>query len=457
MPKIINAYSTDSPIAGALTDLSKSFFSTNVPQQEFLRQKALGLRRENENIPLLADAVPGNDPALTARLGILSGVDPKVAGGYRQYYGVQKYGPGSSEATRDTMSVPGANYGHTVAGTREDLGNRRTIAQMTADRQLAGIKYTADNTPVNAVINGQPTFVSRSRAISDALRPVISATEAEGTIRLNQEPNMTSEQRATAGGYAVKPPSNLWVGATATGAMEPTMDGRTGVQTGAPIVGPVKKLEGESTDGLTGNDTIDRQRLESRVATEQLVAGAERLKTELSKPNAGGAVGYLGTLARGVNDLRAQMEATTRVLGGEKLADALAKPEIKGAVETVTAKLTQQLGIDSSIIRSQVQDLAYMIAKQQDPGGRVSTDDVRRAAETLGANLMDPAAMSAVLTNIQTRAQENHGIRERELERLYPTATRPGAAAPAQGAAPAAPAPVENWERGPDGRMRRTQ
>jgi hypothetical protein len=450
MPKIINEFASGNPLAEALQGFASSF-GGNTAQTELYRQKALGLGRENTNIPLLADAVTGNNPALTARLGIMSGVDPKVTGGYRQYYGVQKYGPGSSEATRDTMSVPGANYGHTVAGTQASEANRTAIENLRTQRGYDAARFKVDNTPTNVLVDGIPTVVPQSEAMSSRMQPVLPLTQVQGGIAQTDAPTMTPEQRAAAGGYAPKNPANVWVYKRPDGSLGNTVDARTDTQTGQPITGPAMKLEGANTEGLSGDSQVNHMLLKARVNKDQAVAMLDRLATTLSQPNADQSVGFLGTLARGFNDLRAQSEATVRLFGGELSSQAFSSPENRAAVDGVmqqvfgnpqiTAK-AQALGINSAIIRSQVQDLAYMIAKTQDPSGRVSADDIRRASETVAGTIMDPKSSVAVLNDLKTRVVQSHDIFERNTRAMYPGVNRGAAPAPAEAAQPATTQPA---------------
>lgn len=448
MPKIINEFAGGNPLVDALNGFAGSF-GANTAQHELYRQKALGSQRENTNIPLLADAVTGGDPALTARLGILSGVDPKVTGGYRQYYGVQKFGPGSAEATRDTMSVPGANYGNTVQGTNAEMGNRRSIAQMTTDRAVAQQKYQFDNTYETVQgPDGRPTLVPRSQAAG--MQPVLPIGQVQGGILQADAPSLNPAQRAQAGGYQPKLPGNVWVYQKPDGTQAATLDGVTDAQTGQPVTGPVMKLEGANTEGLTGNNGVDKQMLDARVSTEQTKALIQRIQAGLSQPDAAAAIGLLGQGATVFNNLRAQMEATVRLAGGTSAQQDFADPGMQQALGQATNAVfgnaawnarAQQLGIDAAKMRSQIQDLAFAIAKAQDPSGRVSVDDVRRAAETIGATLMDPKAATAVLTDLHDRVEENMAIRERVTRQQYPK-LRPGQPAAPQPAAPAAPAPA---------------
>lgn len=453
MPKIINAFASDDSLANTLSGLAGQIFGGNVAQQEVYRQMALGKRRENENIPILADAVVAGDPAAATRAGIMSGQDPKFTGGYNQFMRVNQHGPASPQALTATMAVPGANYGNTIQGTNAEMANRRTIAQMTADRQLAGIKYTADMTPHNVQDPNDPSralIVPRSQAVVGGQRPVLSLDQQRGQTAAAVVPTMSpDDQRRFIG--VDKNPSTLWVYQTPDGRQGTTADGQRDISNGAalPPGSKVMRLEGANTEGLSGNSTVDRQLLESRVATQTAAASIDGLITSLNQPNADQAVGYLGRVARSFNDIRSQVEAGARLFGSPDTKDTVfSTPEAKQAVDqalqgsilanqAVVAK-ARQLGIDSAIIRSQIQDLAYMTAKAQDPGGRVSTDDIRRAAETIGAAIMDPKSAVPVLTDLKQRLINGQQIRERTTQQMFPGVRSQGA--PAAGA-PTAGAP----------------
>lgn len=447
MPKIINAFSSEGDLASTLGGLANSIFGGNVAQQEVYRQTALGKRRENENIPLLADAVVAGDTAAATRYGIHAGQDPKFTAGYHQFNQVNQYGPGSQQGTTATMSVPGANYGNTVQGTLADLANKRTMADMTARRQADAIISTADNTPINVMGPNGPMVASRRAAIQGGMRPVLGLDQERGTTASTVVPTLSSADQHRFIGLD-KNPSNLWVYQTPDGQSGTTADGRSDVSSGAPLPQGTRtmRMEGASTEGLSGNPTLDRQLAESRVASRTAVASIDGLTASLTQPNADQAVGYLGTVARGFNDLRAQVEAGARLFGSPDTKDTVFNtPDAQRAVDqaingifsnTAINQKAAQLGVSSAIIRSQIQDLAYMTAKAQDPGGRVSTDDIRRAAETIGATIMDPKSAVQVLADLKQRIVQGQDIRERTLREMYPRLN----AAPAAGA-PAAAAP----------------
>lgn len=465
MPKIINAYSPDDSIGSALRAFGESFFA-NTPQTELARQKAKGLIRENENLPLLADALVAGDVNAAARAGILSGLDPKNVGGYGQYLTVNRYGPASREATTATMAVPGANYGNTVAGTRESEANRIKIEGMRTQRLFDAERYKTDNTPQTYLDeNNQPVIGRLSETFGR--RPILTQNQAQGVILQQDMGGYTSEQRARAAGVAPKAPSSLYTYRTPTGGEGTTIDGVTDAHTGQPLPQGTKaiKLEGPSPEGLTGNNEIDKRLLESRTATEQTKALITQLRQSLATPNAAQAIGLIGTGVSMFNNMRAQIEAGVSLVGGSSAAQELSAPGVQQAITQATNSIfgnaawnqrAQQLGIDHAKLQSQIQDLAYAMAKSQDPSGRISVDDIRRAAETIGATLMDPRAADAVLADVGDRIERNQQIRERVTRQMFPkVGAAPSAPAPqAPGTAPQAPI---RWERGANGRPVRVQ
>jgi hypothetical protein len=136
MPQIINAYAANDSIANSLRSLGESMFG-NQSRDELVRENALAKRRENVAIPALAEALARGDYGEATRQGVLGDKTPSFTAGYGQYYGVNRFGPGSEQGTRATMAVPGANYGNTVTGTREHEANQRTITGMQGETQRA--------------------------------------------------------------------------------------------------------------------------------------------------------------------------------------------------------------------------------------------------------------------------------------------------------------------------------
>jgi len=160
--------------------------------------------------------------------------------------------------------------------------------------------------------------------------------------------------------------------------------------------------------------------------------------------------------------VRSQVEATVRAVSpGGLTADQELRlnPDVQATLDRVlaspnVAQRIRQLGIQSAVIRSQIQDLAYMISKARDPSGRVSNQDVEHAATIVGGALMDPQSGDAVLGNLADRLVTEQNIREDMYRRTFPNARHTPApdynVQPSPMGAQQAPR-VRKFIRGPDG------
>lgn len=452
MPKIINAYAGDDSLANAFQGFANTFM-TNTPQMELARQKAFGLRRDNRAYQVLQDreragGFDANDPE--ARAAVVGLDKPLEFSQAQRFLTSSRYGAADPRATNAYVGA-GGSYSGTVAGTREAEANRVAIEDRRTQRLFDAERYKADNLPYEAIVDGKPVVMSRRAAIEGRATPVLNHGQAQGVILQADTPTLTPEQRASAGGYAPKNPGNLWTYQTPEGRQGTTADGRTDVASGQPIPPGTKtiKLEGPSTEGLTNDATVNRDLTNSEVAMKQSVAMIDNLASELSKPNAAQSVGYVGAIANTLNGWRAQAEAASTAIGGLTKDQAVSDPGVKQAIDGALISLPpqvvsrmQQMGIDGAIVRSQIHDLAYVIARAQDPSGRISVDDVRRASETIGASLMDPQAGVRVLADLKNRIQTNWKIKDETIRARYARPGAPPAAAPAP--LPASPTAPQN-------------
>lgn len=503
MPKIINSYAGESPLSEAIKGFAGSF-GGNTAAQEFARQKAFGLSRENKSYQTAQDWERNNPGGFDPNNGELRAAivglpQPKEFFEAQRGIAATRYGAGDERATNAYMGA-GGNYGSTVAGTNQAEANKRGIEDRRTQRMFDIERYKFDNTFEQAVdpetkqvvlvprtqasgrVSGEQAKLDQAKAIEEGrtqrlfdaeryktdntpelvqtpdgprierrsaafgMPPVLDHSKAQGTILQQDTPALTPDQRATAGGYTPKNPANAWVYKRDDGSYGNTVDMKTDAQTGQPITGPAMKLEGANTEGLSGNHQVDQKLLAARNAKDIAVSSIERLQKVLAQPNADQSMGYLGAVARGFNDLRAQAEATARLFGGQLRDQAFTSPENKATVDTVMASvftpdrmaLAQARGIDANIIRSQVQDLAFMIAQTQNPDGRVAKDDIHRAAETVGGLIMDPKTAVPVLDDLKNRLVAAHDIRERNTRQMYP-GVKPVPGAPAAAAPSATP------------------
>ena len=116
------------------------------------------------------------------------------------------------------------------------------------------------------------------------------------------------------------------------------------------------------------------------------------------------AAGGAATLVEG---LKQEIGAIERALIGSDFDETLLEPsryEFGGNLSTLTPRA-----------RGLITSLAYSQARQNDPGGRLSENDVRQAMIEIGANLSDPKALVGVLGDVVGRADRDFRTRFRIL------------------------------------------
>lgn len=112
---------------------------------------------------------------------------------------------------------------------------------------------------------------------------------------------------------------------------------------------------------------------------------------------------FVSSAAGFANNVAAEAMALGRALGMEDEVSRLTNPE-------TFSSTFNELGIRNRQMQSLVQNLAYTVARSNDPGGRLSDTDVQRAVREIGASASDPAAFSRVLMDVARRANRNFEI-----------------------------------------------
>lgn len=457
-----------------------------------------------------ASARDGNlDINSTFANGIEAGISADNIAGYILGLTANIKGAVASE-TSNALVGTGRPYSSTAEAFQSSQATELAEAKMATDRAAATQEAIDGRTLVPVIENGQ--MVYRRKVDAVGATPVVSKADVEGTIlrnlpqadqrsvalgtsnqkpveyvgpngptlgriedSLGQAPVLSTDQlRAqeltkalpTAPQesrdrflYGSQGEGTLYNYRTPDGRSGTTRDGRVDVN-GAPLPQGTQVFKVQAAE--LSNDTAVRNHMEQRVATETAAAAIDRLDGLLGQDNSGAAVGFLGQGARMLNDVRAQFEAATKLAGGTGLAEEAQSGGLNAAIDNAIRsrpqlmQAAQQLGIDATVIRSQITDLAYMLAKAQDPGGRVSNQDAERAADTIGASLQDPKAARVVLQDLKTRLNANFAIRDRIFNETY--SRQPGAPAAAQPSPAASPpaAPVK-WGRDANGNPVRIQ
>lgn len=367
------------------------------------------------------------------------------------------YGNTRGAADRSTTNAlvgAGKGYGSTYHGVQDDFANKRTMQSM-ADRAATDRAVRVKGMdPVNIMVDGVPQIAPLAEA--RGARPVLNLTQEQGAFAANNVQRI-NEMSPTEKSFISAEPSNKtpYTYVTPDGRSGTTVDSMTDAQSGEklPQGVQIKRLEGESADNLGGNTLVNKI-TDRRVATRQAQSAITELESSLAAPNADAAIGWIGTTAGFFNNARSQLEAATRIAGGlTAQQEVQANPTIAAAADNAVSRvmndpkyagLAKQLGVQHAVLKSQIVDLAYMIAKANDPGGRMSDQDIARASEIIGSTLMDPSAARVVLRQLSSRLDANQRIWEEEFAR-----TRGGQ--PSQ--APAESGAVEEYVRGPDGKL----
>ena len=184
MPKIINAYADgSSSIADSLSKLGESIYGDQA-KNEFYRQKAFGSKRENDNIPLLADAVARGDRNAIARFGVMSNKTGQDTGDFNRL-GVSNHASSVDDPTL-ALAIQGAGgaFSSTAPGQGRELANRvtttgmnnnasRDVARIQADKTAQSDKYRFDNTYENTYDpeSGRTILTPRSQAAGKEVAP----------------------------------------------------------------------------------------------------------------------------------------------------------------------------------------------------------------------------------------------------------------------------------------------
>jgi len=369
------------------------------------------------------------------------------------------------------MAVPGANFGSTEQGFGRSEATKRDIAKGVENTRLT----IAANEPRTAIVDGVPTGVRTKDYYGlPASVPLSEQQGATARTAMSQPGGLDAASPATRAFVGADAKTdNLYTAALPDGTTVPVTqrpDGLYHAQTGVKLpddVSAVARLAPTDVNALKPNDPIVKELNATRTNTRIAIAQIDKIDKLLSHPDAGASVGYIGKTAGLYNGIRAQFEAAARLAGGTDLRGELTGDPSLG--QSVTASVNkifadpafnaqaQSLGISSAILTSQISDLAYSIAKARDPSGRMSNQDVEKAAESVGASLMDPVAGRAVLAEVKNGLIQAQYIREETMKETYGTSKFPTTLNPGARPAAAPAAGVVKWGRDANGNPVRMQ
>lgn len=177
------------------------------------REKLYGLQRENVETGNLMNAFsnPGRvDINQVIPMGIGAGMDPTKLAEFILTKYAHTYGAKDPSVTNAWVGA-GKAYGQSPLGFDEGLANDRTLqamrnaaAMQQHQASLAQQRALWEQTPEQALIDGRPTFVPRSGVFAEGVQPILSNSEAQGTLLQNHWdnlPELAPQQQKVLGGY----------------------------------------------------------------------------------------------------------------------------------------------------------------------------------------------------------------------------------------------------------------
>jgi hypothetical protein len=156
MPRIINAaYDGNSALGDTLSRLGEAIYGDQA-KNEMYRQKAFGEKRENDNAPLLADAVANGNRNDIARYGVMAGKTGLDAANYN-LLSRTNHATGIDDPDV-ALAQLGAHegMGNTAVGQGRQLQNAVTITGMNNATSLEGQRIASDRAAASqAAIDGR--------------------------------------------------------------------------------------------------------------------------------------------------------------------------------------------------------------------------------------------------------------------------------------------------------------
>lgn len=429
-----NPYNYTSPIGAALADLARTVISGPSRAEKIkAAEEMLKVKRANENL-LKAQTIigtPGYDPNAFASAALGAG----ISGGDLGDYGLFTQDPNAAwddpalnNAFIRAGGAPSSTAGAFLTGEQNEMTRAaNALAQdesqfgrsLAATNQrhsdaLATDRWKFANTPFEAIGPDGPQVFTNLTAPGQPA--ITSETDMKGYLLGENFGNLgalpPAEQTVLgARGTGNGPRAKMYT--LPDGTRGRTFDDMTDAVTGAPLPGDALVGDAELVGTDFTNTELAKHReslIQRRVAVEDVIGQVNELDRMLASPNAGAAVGIIGSGAGIINNLASQVEA------GLQLAGIDTPPEVR---DILTYQSTfRSLGVDNAQIQSALIDLAYTVADARE-GGQKSVEDVNNALRTIGANLGDPVAMRTVLRKAAERAVRGYQASENIFRGVY--------------------------------------
>jgi hypothetical protein len=184
MPKIINAFSGQSPIAEALANFGTSMFGDTLTP-ELRRQQLYDLQKNStEEMNFARDYMADPEAAMISPQSLgsafLSGRKPADIFGIHQGFTANKYG---AEDPRFTNAAQGAGMAasSTMQGFQADQGRQERQHGATIDENARQF----DKKPIEAWGTTGPQFIPQDELVSSGARPMATDSQAKGGLALS--------------------------------------------------------------------------------------------------------------------------------------------------------------------------------------------------------------------------------------------------------------------------------
>ena len=180
---------------------------------------------------------------------------------------------------------------------------------------------------------------------------------------------------------------------------------------GMKIYDPVTKNLIFDTTGGTGQSASDaRKDDDNEIAVKQYVAGIDTLQKGIKENES-----VLGPLGRGIAFLDSavnQVALTVRAIEKNGV-NVPAKEFLDNVKRNTSDSQWAKWGLDaadSAVHRSNLVSLAYLLARKNERGGRITEADFNRAMQQIGGQSGSPKQFNAILNNLRENAKSNYAI-----------------------------------------------
>ena len=164
------------------------------------------------------------------------------------------------------------------------------------------------------------------------------------------------------------------------------------------------------TIGGGGDKTSEREFMENEIAVKQYDVGIDRLKEGINKEE--NVVGPLGRSIAFLDSAVSQVSQTIKVLAdnGVEMSSEDFLNEVTNDLKDSRWDNLKDIASKSAVHRSNLVSLAYLLARRNERGGRITEADFNRAMETIGGMTGSVKQFNAILDNLQESSRQNFAI-----------------------------------------------